>query len=992
MKKLLLTKIQLFSLLSVFYLLTPQMGYTQMDTCSQFTGKVINHICERELVIQADNLPNIFTGFIKPTYADGIQLPVEGEFVQFDFTQKEVGTHFSCGNANEHVLGVIECLTVTGFDCFYRYGGFVTVHYPSSDSSAIVFELEDGRYVRPVGSSRVDFSMMKTGDRVRMAYENVYNPISRSACEEDALAEISINCLEVLPTTGCGNFIGTVVEDACGNRFYQTEGLQVASGLINPGRWEVLPNVGATIQFFFKEQQEAWIYCEDSSSVTAFGYIDCFEVIEDGNPPDQCVVTIANRECRTIGVYDENDKLLTTLPPAPPIISAFYQVTLPVWDDPQPLSINTTRKYIFKQNDLIVGSQTVSCEQPFINVANEYGPDFGDGCGDGVGVAVITNTGCRVLDIFGTEGRLIETVAPNEKIELPASAFYPIYVLVAGQDTLAIGPEFDFSYFDTGGCTDASPCSLLFQNNGSSTVEVFDQADNLLTTLWSRRRFEQLVPADTTLTFIFKEEGRIIGCQTVSCDQPYIIIDDFCLLEECEKLIPIVGTTFWDRNGNGQKEASEQVLPNMPIQIEPSALTTYSDEEGNFRFFVKNDLHTITANFDSCWVLSTDSLSYTISVEEDATPPKMEFGLQLISDYQHTQARITSAPTRCGFTVPFQVSVENDGCLPSKGRFGFVLSPLATLISAEIGRVEKRGDTLFWEYEELIANEITTFPFTFEIAGTDFIGEQIQMTGLSYIEDDFGNLSLSSTYPFTSEIRCGYDPNDKLVHPNRLQEYADNYTLFEENLEYTIRFQNTGNDTAFNVVIRDNLDKNLEWTTFKPILASHPYRTTVSKDGAVEFSFDNILLPDSTTNEPLSHGFVTYTIAPKKELSENTLIENTASIYFDFNPPIVTNTTQNVMVSELPKLIISTQDFSLEEAIHVYPNPFGEVITIEQKRTCTDCATFTLFDATGHPLQTMILTDVFQTISIPTIANGLYFYQIKRKDGSLMGGGKLLKH
>jgi len=140
-----------------------------------------------------------------------------------------------------------------------------------------------------------------------------------------------------------------------------------------------------------------------------------------------------------------------------------------------------------------------------------------------------------------------------------------------------------------------------------------------------------------------------------------------------------------------------------------------------------------------------------------------------------------------------------------------------------------------------------------------------------------------------------------------LQEYAENYSLFDETLEYTIRFQNTGNDTAFNVVLRDTLDKKLDWTTFRPVVSSHPYETLLnSKDGAVEFSFRDILLPDSTTNEPLSHGFITYKITPQQGLPEHTFIENTASIYFDFNPPIVTNTTQNVLVSELPKITSSS--------------------------------------------------------------------------------------
>ena len=878
-------------------------------------------------------------------------------------------------------------------NCRPIYGGFVTVLSLNSDSSDIALELDNGRFIRPAANSPADFNFVKSGDRVRLDYDILST--SSMGCPEIVYQEVSINCLEILSPSGCGTFTGTVVEDACGNRFYKTEGLQVASGLINPGRWEALPNLGATIQFYFEEWREAWIYCADSSSVTSFGYIDCFEVIDDGTPSDQCTVTIANRECRTIGVYDENDNLLSMLPPAPSIISAFYQVTLPVWDDPRPLATNTTRKYIFKQNDLIVGSQTVTCAQPFIDVDNKFGSDIGDGCGDALGLAPINNIGCRPLQVYGTDGRLIQTVAPKEEIYLDAYGFFPIYVLVADQDTIAVGPYFDVSYFDTGGCEEASPCVLLMKNEGWSSIQICDEADNVLRTLGQRSTYEQLLPADTTLNFIFKEDGVIIGCQTVSCNQPQIIIEDFCFKNDCEDLRTIEGTVFWDRNGNGQKDESEEALGNTPIQLASSSLTTYTNEVGNFRFFVQKGLHNIMVNFDSCWALSTDAASYTITVDENTATQKVDFGLQLIAEYQHTQARITSAPTRCGFTVPFTLSIENDGCLPAKGQFALVLHPLVTVIGSNISSGEVRGDTLFWTYDPLIAKEVQRFEMTMEIAGADFIGEVIELTGLTYIEDEFGNLSLSSNYTYSSEIRCAYDPNDKLVSPQRAvdrsSEFDQNFTLFEETLEYTIRFQNTGNDTAFNVVLRDTLDKNLDWTTFKPITASHPYEAFLYKNGAVEFSFEDILLPDSTTNEPLSHGFISYKIATLPTVPENASIENTASIYFDFNPPIVTNTTQNVMVSELPK-ITSIHDFSLHSAINLYPNPFNDFITIEQKEPCNKCHLITLYDALGRPLQNTVLTDAIETISTTSIASGVYYYQINSMDGQPIVGGKLIKN
>ena len=138
-------------------------------------------------------------------------------------------------------------------------------------------------------------------------------------------------------------------------------------------------------------------------------------------------------------------------------------------------------------------------------------------------------------------------------------------------------------------------------------------------------------------------------------------------------------------------------------------------------------------------------------------------------------------------------------------------------------------------------------------------------------------------------------PNDKLVNPQRPEGYA----LFDEYLTYTIRFQNTGNAVAYDVVIRDTLDGNLDPLTFEYISSSHEnvLTTTMENSKYLTFDFRNIFLPDSTTNFEESQGYVSYRIKTKEGIEEFAPVENTANIYFDFNPPIVTNTAENILVS-----------------------------------------------------------------------------------------------
>lgn len=451
----------------------------------------------------------------------------------------------------------------------------------------------------------------------------------------------------------------------------------------------------------------------------------------------------------------------------------------------------------------------------------------------------------------------------------------------------------------------------------------------------------------------------------------------------------ISGTAFYDENSNGTFDEDEAVLQNISVTLEPEALGTYTAPNGTFNFYVPNGTYTLTAQPDSCWQLTTDSISYNITVAGEPVLNR-NFGFKPASDYTHVQPRLTSAPTRCGFEVPFWLSIENDGCQPIAGQYALILSDLVTYINAEIEPDAIVGDTLFWNYERLIPSRIEQIKLNLQVAGTDFIGDTIRLQALAFTDDGLGNQVLLENYDFTSEIRCAYDPNDKLVKPSRTDEYEQNYTLFDETIEYTIRFQNTGNDTAFTVVLKDYLDENLDWTTFRPITASHPYEVFLYKDGLVEFTFENILLPDSTTNEPLSHGFVMFKINASKDLPENTIIENKVDIFFDFNPPIKTNTTTSVLVSELPK---TTSAFAVSEnlSVNIFPNPFHDQLHIEITSNVFESYQFILLDAMGRRVRSELIRDQVNTIQMQDLSGGMYFYQLLDRAGGRIVAGKLIK-
>lgn len=148
------------------------------------------------------------------------------------------------------------------------------------------------------------------------------------------------------------------------------------------------------------------------------------------------------------------------------------------------------------------------------------------------------------------------------------------------------------------------------------------------------------------------------------------------------------------------------------------------------------------------------------------------------------------------------------------------------------------------------------------------------------------------------DIYCGvvtgsYDPNDKTGFPLGVTD--SHFVAPNQALEYMIRFQNTGTDTAFTVVIRDTLDADFDIFSVHSGVASHDYKFRMYGSRILEWTFDNILLPDSSTNQIESNGFISFKVSQINNLIDGTELNNLVGIYFDFNPPIITNETSHII-------------------------------------------------------------------------------------------------
>jgi len=233
-----------------------------------------------------------------------------------------------------------------------------------------------------------------------------------------------------------------------------------------------------------------------------------------------------------------------------------------------------------------------------------------------------------------------------------------------------------------------------------------------------------------------------------------------------------------------------------------------------------------------------------------------------------------------------------------------------------------------------------------------------------------------------------YDPNDKQALPKGY----DTSHFIEKNtaLDYMIRFQNTGTDTAYTVVLVDTLSAFLNPQSVRLGAASHPYKFSLSQGNILRITFDNIDIPHQAINDDGSQGFVQFSIQQTPNNPINTRIENDAAIYFDFNPPIITNKTFHTIGSNFVATVATNEVLSGLPQLKVFPNPASEVLYFSTETPVSETFTFLMIDVLGRRVQQRRAVNLPMTLERGKLDQGTYFFQFIGQDGRAMWSGKVM--
>jgi uncharacterized repeat protein (TIGR01451 family) len=388
--------------------------------------------------------------------------------------------------------------------------------------------------------------------------------------------------------------------------------------------------------------------------------------------------------------------------------------------------------------------------------------------------------------------------------------------------------------------------------------------------------------------------------------------------------------SFLDSNNNGIKDIGELLFSYGNFTYEMNSTGTILFGSSNYGYYGIFDAnpnnsynlsYTVNPNYSSYYSSQTNFNNITITLGSGIQTYYFPITqLQPLNDIQ-VDLYPNGNPIP-GFSYGNIISYRNNGEQTiSSGTIIFTKSPVVTISNISLNGVTSTSTGFTYTFNDLVPNEMRYLYVEMQVPTipTANLGDLItnSVTIEPLINDAF---PVNNAATLSQFVVGSYDPNDKCEsHGGKiaLNEFSSN-----DYLTYTIQFENTGTANAEFIRVEDELSPLLNPNSVEMINSSHSYNLKRIGNKLI-WGFYDINLPPSTSASPLSgHGFVQFKIKPNSGYSVGSIIPNKADIYFDYNPPIITNTFETEFVQSLKVDTFKNNDFVL------YPNPTNASIVV----------------------------------------------------------------
>jgi uncharacterized repeat protein (TIGR01451 family) len=433
----------------------------------------------------------------------------------------------------------------------------------------------------------------------------------------------------------------------------------------------------------------------------------------------------------------------------------------------------------------------------------------------------------------------------------------------------------------------------------------------------------------------------------------------------------ISGNVYIDNNSDCIKNSGDLNLMNASIILNPGNRYGYTNAAGDY---IINNLPYGTYSLSISNLLTTCNQTLAATVNA-GNPNSLNNDLAVAPSFSIQPDMKVSGYSNAiipGFACNISYVLQNLNMNNASGNFKVTL-PSAFIPNISIASpftYSISGDTIIWPFSNINYTNPEQFIIHFVVPISTPLGSMFN--SCAYAQTNIADVNpANNTFCYQRTVTGSYDPNDKTVSPVGVGANGD-ISATETDLTYLIRFQNTGNGPAVNIFVKDTLSPNVDINTFEMLSASHNYMIDVLPGNILRWKFNNIMLPDSNSNEPGSHGYIQYRIKRNNNNTPGTQIKNTAYIYFDFNEPVVTNTAINTI--ETITGIKSSS--STNDDWNVYPNPSTGALYIVNSSSVKEESQIQVINSIGQTVLEETITSNYKNVDLSKLNNGVYFVKI----------------
>lgn len=563
----------------------------------------------------------------------------------------------------------------------------------------------------------------------------------------------------------------------------------------------------------------------------------------------------------------------------------------------------------------------------------------------------------QALDLSVAQNLISVWCEGNDLTELNVTGLTSLYELYCGYNQLQ---SLDFS-----------SCSNLFY------LQVLNNPLQHLNLKNGHFQQSVMISNNPGLQYICVDEGQEQNMMQliVNNQLPGCIVNSYCSFAPGGEFFTFTGSTSFSASGDC---TTNTPLPLQSVNVSDGSnsgmfMTTSS---GSFSVPVAGGTYTFSP-------VNPNPVYYTISPENitvnfpgDISPYLQNFCLVPAGLYNDLEVKlIPTTPARPGFDSSYRIICVNKGTTTISGSVVFTfLGDLMDYVSSSVTPNVFEANSLTWNFSDLEPFGEYSIDVTMNINSPAEnppvnIDNQLDFsTTVSPVEGD-SDIS-NNTFAFKQIVVGSYDPNDKTC----LEGKSIPYEMVGEYVHYVIRFENTGNYPAENIVVKDIIDSNkFDINSLVPYQSSHPVVTRINGNTA-EFIFEAIMLPGIPSED--RHGFIAFKIKTKASLMPYESFSNSAAIYFDFNLPVITNIAETLIIGEL-----GINNLQTSNDVILYPNPAGNSITIKSNGR-QQISSLEIYDIIGQKIVTRDASESETSINISSLNAGTYFVRVNSDNGA----------